>query len=113
MLAQRVYARYRKMFYDTSRKRTCGGKERTMNNSKPICDAMREIVDDAKKQAEELFRSTPNEKKQDALNPSYCEEYNGKFFVYRLDPNGQYILDMVCDTEEDAVNRVFELRTKR
>lgn len=101
------------MFYDTSRKRTCGGKERTMNNSKPICDAMREIVDDAKKQAEELFRSTPNEKKQDALNPSYCEEYNGKFFVYRLDPNGQYILDMVCDTEEDAVNRVFELRTKR
>ena len=52
-------------------------KTALMDNSKPICDTMREIVDDAKKQAEELFRSTPNAKKQDALNPSYCEEYNG------------------------------------
>lgn len=77
---------------------------------KPICDAMREIVDDAKKQAEELFRSTPNAKNQDAFSPARCEEENGKFFVYRLDLNGQYVLDMVCDTEEDAVNRVYEIR---
>lgn len=78
--------------------------------SKPICDAMRELVADAKKQAEELFTSPPNAKNQDALSPAYCEEENGKFFVYRLDFNGQYVLDMVCDTEEDAVNRVYEIR---